>query len=99
MRATPATRKRIATTRNEACRLEAYSISSQTPQKNESRIDMKINTIWNAFSDISSNLDNARMGHGPQRQEQQSGEKESSASEHAVNHLFLGNQVHKETRH
>src|ERR1017187_310761 len=88
MRPPPVIRNRIATTRNAAWRLEAYSRSSQTPLKKASRMDSVINTTWNAFSDISADLDDAGVGHGPQRQSEQPGEKEAGEGQHRVNHFL-----------
>jgi hypothetical protein len=60
-----------------AMAVEAYSCRSQIPQKKASRMDSAMKTIWNAFSDILSDLDDVPVRHRPQRKKQQTGEKES----------------------
>src|ERR1700733_4853820 len=87
----PATRNRTPATRYAVWRSEAYSFKSQTPQKKASRMDRAINTIWNAFSDILSDLDDAGVRHRPQCKGKQPGEKETREGQHRVDHLLLRN--------
>src|SRR6185312_16708129 len=70
------------------------------PKPNARTIEAMIKTRWKALSDI---FQFTLVGHGerrkiaerPNRQRHQADKEKKGEPEDAVNHLFLGNQVHK----